>query len=75
MGGQNRQNGTAPPLKKAKDKSNVDRRGMSPDEDDLRAQEARKKAEAQRKEMAKQIAGKKGPLNTGSQGIKKSGKK
>ncbi|KAG6021332.1 hypothetical protein E4U41_002522 [Claviceps citrina] len=75
MGGQNRQNGTAAPLKKAKDKNNVDRRGQSPDEDDMRAQEARKKAEAAKKELAKQIAGKKGPLNTGAQGIKKSGKK
>lgn len=28
-----------------------------------------------REEMAKSQAGKKGPLNTGSQGIKKSGKK
>ncbi|QDS75501.1 hypothetical protein FKW77_004869 [Venturia effusa] len=54
------------PKKKAKDDE---------DEDDKAyklKQQADKKA---REEMAKAQAGKKGPLNTGSQGIKKSGKK
>ncbi|KZZ98842.1 Translation machinery associated TMA7 [Moelleriella libera RCEF 2490] len=70
MGGQNRENGKAKPMKAPKKKAAAD-----VDSDDERARQKMKEDEAARKAMANQIAGKKGPLNTGSQGIKKSGKK
>ncbi|PNP54634.1 hypothetical protein THARTR1_05191 [Trichoderma harzianum] len=44
------------------------------DEDDLAYLEKKKADEKARKEMAAKAGGK-GPLNTGTQGIKKSGKK
>ncbi|EFW20504.1 uncharacterized protein CIMG_11158 [Coccidioides immitis RS] len=68
MGGQSREGGKAKPLKAAK----KERKEL--DDDDLAFRE-RQKAEAKaRKEMADKAKGK-GPMNTGQQGIKKSGKK
>jgi len=70
MGGMDRAGGKAKPLKAAKKgpKAEMD------DEDKafLEKQRADAKAKA---EMAAKAKGSKGPLNTGSQGIKKSGKK
>ncbi|KAI7786884.1 hypothetical protein LA080_001676 [Diaporthe eres] len=68
MGGADRQGGKAKPLKAAK-KANKEL-----DEDDLAYQEKKRAEEKARKEMAAKAGGK-GPLNTGGQGIKKSGKK
>jgi len=68
MGGQGREGGKAKPLKAPKkEKKEID-------EDDVAFRE-RQKAEAKaKKELADKAKGK-GPLNTGQQGIKKSGKK
>ncbi|MCJ1312369.1 hypothetical protein MMC25_006043 [Agyrium rufum] len=68
MGGNSREGGKAKPLKAPKkEKKDLD-------EDDLAYLE-KKKAEAKaNKEMADKAKGK-GPMNTGQQGIKKSGKK
>ncbi|KAF7542910.1 hypothetical protein G7Z17_g11175 [Cylindrodendrum hubeiense] len=68
MGGNNREGGKAKPLKAAK-KANKEL-----DEDDLAYLEKKRAEEKARKEMASKAGGK-GPLNTGAQGIKKSGKK
>ncbi|KAK9776918.1 putative Coiled-coil-containing protein 72 [Seiridium cardinale] len=68
MGGQNREGGKVKPLKAAK-KANKDL-----DEDDMAYMEKKRAEEKARKEMAAKAGGK-GPLNTGTQGIKKSGKK
>ncbi|KAL1876480.1 Translation machinery-associated protein 7 [Diaporthe australafricana] len=68
MGGADRQGGKAKPLKAAK-KANKDL-----DEDDLAFLEKKKADEKARKDLAAKAGGK-GPLNTGGQGIKKSGKK
>ncbi|KFA65940.1 hypothetical protein S40285_02395 [Stachybotrys chlorohalonatus IBT 40285] len=68
MGGSNREGGKAKPLKAPK-KGTKDY-----DEDDLAFQEKKRAEEKARKEMAAKAGGK-GPLNTGTQGIKKSGKK
>ncbi|KAJ5861591.1 uncharacterized protein N7529_008901 [Penicillium soppii] len=69
MGGIGREGGKAKPLKAAKkEKKEYD----SEDEAHL----AKLKADAQaKKAMIEAAKGKKGPLNTGQQGIKKSGKK
>ncbi|KAJ5326689.1 hypothetical protein MYU51_001853 [Penicillium brevicompactum] len=69
MGGQGREGGKVKPLKAAKkEKKDLD-------EDDL-AHQAKLKADAKaKKDMMEAAKGKKGPLNTGQQGIKKSGKK
>ncbi|TPX12447.1 uncharacterized protein E0L32_006859 [Thyridium curvatum] len=68
MGGQNREGGKVKPLKAAKkDKKELD-------DDDKAFLERKKADEKARKEMASKAGGK-GPLNTGAQGIKKSGKK
>ncbi|CAG8002240.1 unnamed protein product [Penicillium salamii] len=69
MGGQGREGGKVKPLKAAKkEKKDLD-------EDDL-AHQAKLKADAKaKKDMMDAAKGKKGPLNTGQQGIKKSGKK
>ncbi|KAJ5293990.1 hypothetical protein PENANT_c009G10351 [Penicillium antarcticum] len=69
MGGQGREGGKVKPLKAAKkDKKELD-------EDDI-AHQAKLKADAKaKKDMMEAAKGKKGPLNTGQQGIKKSGKK
>ncbi|KAF4996171.1 hypothetical protein FGRMN_4663 [Fusarium graminum] len=73
MGGANREGGKVKPLKQAK-KAQKDL-----DEDDLAYLEKKRAAlcdtdEKARKELAAKAGGK-GPLNTGGQGIKKSGKK
>ncbi|GES58403.1 putative coiled-coil-domain-containing protein [Aspergillus terreus] len=68
MGGQSREGGKVKPLKAAKkDKKELD-------DDDLAFKE-RQRAEAKAKKELLEKAKGKGPLNTGSQGIKKSGKK
>ncbi|EED19580.1 coiled-coil domain-containing protein, putative [Talaromyces stipitatus ATCC 10500] len=68
MGGQGREGGKAKPLKAAKKEK------KELDEDDLAFKE-RQRAEAKAKKELLEKAKGKGPLNTGSQGIKKSGKK
>ncbi|KAH8592531.1 translation machinery associated TMA7 [Bisporella sp. PMI_857] len=70
MGGADRAGGKAKPLKQPKKapKAELD------DED--KAFKEKQRADAKAKaDLAKSAAGKKGPLNTGSQGIKHSGKK
>ncbi|KAH6880056.1 translation machinery associated TMA7 [Thelonectria olida] len=69
MGGANRDGGKAKPLKAAK------KQAKELDEDDMAFLEKKRAEEKARKEMANKASGKKGPLNTGQQGIKKSGKK
>ncbi|KAH8808133.1 translation machinery associated TMA7 [Xylogone sp. PMI_703] len=69
MGGQDRAGGKAKPLKAPK------KQNKELDDEDkafLEKQRADAKAKA---ELAAKAKGSKGPLNTGSQGIKKSGKK
>ncbi|KAJ5095500.1 hypothetical protein NUU61_004856 [Penicillium alfredii] len=69
MGGQSREGGKVKPLKSAKkDKKELD-------EDDIAHREKLKADAKAKKEMTEAAKGKKGPLNTGQQGIKKSGKK
>ncbi|RAO64765.1 uncharacterized protein BHQ10_000777 [Talaromyces amestolkiae] len=68
MGGQGRDGGKAKPLKAAKKEK------KELDEDDLAFKE-RQRAEAKAKKDLMDKAKGKGPLNTGAQGIKKSGKK
>ncbi|EJT74196.1 hypothetical protein GGTG_08041 [Gaeumannomyces tritici R3-111a-1] len=68
MGGANREGGKVKPLKAPK-KGNKDL-----DEDDKAFLEKKRAEEKAKKEMADKAKGK-GPLNTGTQGIKKSGKK
>ncbi|KAL2021307.1 hypothetical protein VTK56DRAFT_7278 [Thermocarpiscus australiensis] len=68
MGGQSREGGKAKPLKgPKKDKKELD-------EEDKAFLEKQRAYEKAKKELAAKAAGK-GPLNTGTQGIKKSGKK
>ncbi|WEW55095.1 Translation machinery-associated protein 7 [Emydomyces testavorans] len=68
MGGQSREGGKAKPLKAPKkDKKDLD-------EDELAFREKQKADAKARKDMADKAKGK-GPMNTGQQGIKKSGKK
>ncbi|KAK1994458.1 translation machinery associated TMA7 [Colletotrichum falcatum] len=68
MGGASREGGKAKPLKAAK------KQAKELDEDDLAFLEKKRAEEKARKELAAKAGGK-GPLNTGNQGIKKSGKK
>ncbi|KAK3323893.1 translation machinery associated TMA7 [Podospora appendiculata] len=68
MGGQSRDGGKAKPLKAPKKKAN------EYDDEDLAFLEKKRADEKAKKEMAAKAGGK-GPLNTGTQGIKKSGKK
>ncbi|KAH6646393.1 translation machinery associated TMA7 [Truncatella angustata] len=68
MGGANREGGKAKPLKAAKKAT------KEMDEDDVAYLEKKRAEDKARKEMAAKAGGK-GPLNTGTQGIKKSGKK
>ncbi|CAK46862.1 translation machinery-associated protein 7 [Aspergillus awamori] len=68
MGGQSREGGKVKPLKSAKKEK------KELDEDDL-AYQAKKRAEEKAKKELMEKAKGKGPLNTGNQGIKKSGKK
>ncbi|KAF7115966.1 hypothetical protein CNMCM5793_003799 [Aspergillus hiratsukae] len=68
MGGASREGGKAKPLKAAKkEKKDLD-------DEDLAFKE-RQRAEAKAKKELLDKAKGKGPLNTGQQGIKKSGKK
>ncbi|KAK4936172.1 Translation machinery-associated protein 7 [Elasticomyces elasticus] len=68
MGGASREGGKAKPLKAPK----KEKKEMDEDEVAFKAKQA---ADAKaRKDMADKAGGK-GPLNTGGQGIKKSGKK
>ncbi|KAL6868844.1 Translation machinery-associated protein 7 [Amphichorda felina] len=68
MGGANREGGKAKPLKQAKKQS------KDYDDDDKAFLDKKRADEKARKEMAAKAGGK-GPLNSGAQGIKKSGKK
>ncbi|KAB8255246.1 translation machinery associated TMA7 [Aspergillus pseudonomiae] len=68
MGGASREGGKVKPLKAAKKEK------KELDDDDLAFKE-RQKAEAKAKKELMDKAKGKGPLNTGAQGIKKSGKK
>jgi hypothetical protein len=69
MGGADRAGGKAKPLKAPKKEK------KELDEDEL-AFQAKQKADAKAKaDLAANVKGSKGPLNTGHQGIKKSGKK
>ncbi|OJJ00415.1 hypothetical protein ASPVEDRAFT_81988 [Aspergillus versicolor CBS 583.65] len=68
MGGASREGGKVKPLKAAKkEKKDLD-------EDDLAFKEKQRAEAKAKKELLDKAKGK-GPLNTGSQGIKKSGKK
>ncbi|KAL2868284.1 translation machinery-associated protein 7 [Aspergillus lucknowensis] len=68
MGGQSREGGKVKPLKSAKKEK------KELDEDELAFKE-KQRAEAKAKKELMDKAKGKGPLNTGQQGIKKSGKK
>jgi len=68
MAGGNREGGKAKPLKAPK------KAAKELDEDDLAFREKQKADAKANKEMAEKAKGK-GPMNAGSQGIKKSGKK
>ncbi|KAL8736967.1 MAG: hypothetical protein Q9181_002163 [Wetmoreana brouardii] len=68
MGGSDRAGGKAKPLKAPK----KEKKEM--DEDDIAFKEKQKADAKANKEMAEKAKGK-GPMNAGSQGIKKSGKK
>lgn len=68
MGGTDRAGGKAKPLKAPK------KAPKEMDEDDIAFAEKQKAAAKANKEMAEKAKGK-GPMNTGAQGIKKSGKK
>ncbi|KAF4343907.1 translation machinery-associated 7 [Fusarium beomiforme] len=68
MGGNNREGGKVKPLKQAK------KAQKELDDDDKAFLEKKRADEKARKELAAKAGGK-GPLNTGGQGIKKSGKK
>ncbi|PLN79847.1 translation machinery associated TMA7 [Aspergillus taichungensis] len=69
MGGQGREGGKVKPLKAPK------KAQKELDEDEIAFREKQKADAKARKDLADAAKGKKGPLNTGSQGIKKSGKK
>ncbi|KAL6235793.1 translation machinery associated TMA7 [Aspergillus navahoensis] len=68
MGGASREGGKIKPLKAAKKEK------KELDEDDLAFKEKQRAEAKAKKELLEKAKGK-GPLNTGSQGIKKSGKK
>ncbi|KAL2120362.1 hypothetical protein VTJ04DRAFT_4388 [Mycothermus thermophilus] len=68
MGGQSRAGGKAKPLKAPK------KQAKELDEEDKAFLEKKRAYEKQKAELAAKAAGK-GPLSTGAQGIKKSGKK
>ncbi|KAJ5235617.1 uncharacterized protein N7469_004785 [Penicillium citrinum] len=69
MGGQSREGGKVKPLKAAKKEK------KELDEDEIAFREKQKADAKAKKDMMEAAKGKKGPLNTGQQGIKKSGKK
>ncbi|EEP82517.1 predicted protein [Uncinocarpus reesii 1704] len=68
MGGQSREGGKVKPLKAPKKEK------KELDDDELAFREKQKADAKAKKEMADKAKGK-GPMNTGQQGIKKSGKK
>ncbi|KAK4247932.1 translation machinery-associated 7 [Corynascus novoguineensis] len=68
MGGQSREGGKAKPLKGPK------KAAKELDDEDKAFLEKKREYEKAKKELAAKAGGK-GPLNTGAQGIKKSGKK
>ncbi|KAK2733706.1 Translation machinery-associated protein 7 [Onygenales sp. PD_40] len=68
MGGQGREGGKAKPLKAPKKEK------KELDDDELAFREKQKADAKARKELADKAKGK-GPMNSGQQGIKKSGKK
>ncbi|KAK2809647.1 Translation machinery-associated protein 7 [Emmonsiellopsis sp. PD_5] len=68
MGGQGREGGKAKPLKAPKKEK------KELDEDELAFREKQKADAKARKDLADKAKGK-GPMNSGQQGIKKSGKK
>ncbi|RJE20931.1 Translation machinery associated TMA7 [Aspergillus sclerotialis] len=68
MGGQSREGGKVKPLKSAKKEK------KELDEEDIAFKEKQKADAKARKELMDKAKGK-GPLTTGNQGIKKSGKK
>ncbi|KDB22642.1 hypothetical protein H109_05441 [Trichophyton interdigitale MR816] len=69
MGGASREGGKAKPLKAPeKEKKELD-------DEDLAFREKQKADAKAKKELQELAKGKKGPMNTGQQGIKKSGKK
>ncbi|KAH6970912.1 translation machinery associated TMA7 [Ilyonectria robusta] len=74
MGGNNREGKSLPLRGKAKPLKAAKKANKELDEDDLAFLEKKRAEEKARKEMASKAGGK-GPLNTGAQGIKKSGKK
>lgn len=69
MGGASREGGKVKPLKAAKKEK------KELDDDELAYREKQKADAKAKKDMMEAAKGKKGPLNTGQQGIKKSGKK
>ncbi|KAJ5683861.1 uncharacterized protein N7477_000206 [Penicillium maclennaniae] len=69
MGGASREGGKAKPLKAAKKEK------KELDEDEIAYKEKLRADAKAKKDMMEAAKGKKGPLNTGQQGIKKSGKK
>ncbi|KAJ5211748.1 uncharacterized protein N7498_003394 [Penicillium cinerascens] len=69
MGGASREGGKVKPLKAAKKEK------KELDEDELAYKEKLRADAKAKKDMMEAAKGKKGPLNTGQQGIKKSGKK
>ncbi|EER44999.1 hypothetical protein HCEG_00314 [Histoplasma capsulatum var. duboisii H88] len=68
MGGQGREGGKAKPLKAPK------REKKELDEDEIAFREKQKADAKAKKELAEKAKGR-GPMNSGQQGIKKSGKK
>ncbi|KAM5473546.1 hypothetical protein MauCBS54593_002342 [Microsporum audouinii] len=69
MGGASREGGKVKPLKAPKKEK------KELDDEDLAFREKQKADAKAKKELAEMAKGKKGPMNTGQQGIKKSGKK
>ncbi|KAK2865444.1 Translation machinery-associated protein 7 [Arthroderma sp. PD_2] len=69
MGGASREGGKVKPLKAPKKEK------KELDEDEIAFKEKQKADAKAKKELADMAKGKKGPMNTGQQGIKKSGKK
>ncbi|EEQ27878.1 hypothetical protein McanMca71_008013 [Microsporum canis] len=69
MGGASREGGKVKPLKAPKKEK------KELDDEDLAFREKQKADAKAKKELMEMAKGKKGPMNTGQQGIKKSGKK
>ncbi|EFQ98161.1 hypothetical protein MGYG_01197 [Nannizzia gypsea CBS 118893] len=69
MGGASREGGKVKPLKAPKKEK------KELDDEDIAFREKQKADAKAKKELQDMAKGKKGPMNTGQQGIKKSGKK